>query len=276
MNSLEFKAIKICNELNLNEISEYFGINKKFKWEDILVLNSQHLKGIINQSEEKSVHLFSFGSIVSINMQIHEMNDVLEYIKKISSDISISFSYIEEYRLEVNPDIDVEFDNDKMTVQKYKHQYCEITSTVLAKSVALTSMEKEMDGVFDKVENVINFLNKGKFNMKDKELAKISSTILGFKYNSLSYLMLLDKPQIAWDDAEAGEIFQGLTKVFEMSERYERIKHKTETLMDVTEVFATISHANRGSRLEWIVIILFIIDIIVIVLFDILRIPIIN
>jgi len=42
----------------------------------------------------------------------------------------------------------------------------------------------------------------------------------------------------------------------EADPRYQEIKHKSETLMDVTDVFSSLSHARRAARLEWIIIIL--------------------
>ena len=46
--------------------------------------------------------------------------------------------------------------------------------------------------------------------------------------------------------------------MFELSQRYNEIKYKSETLMDITEVFSNLSHARRSSRLEWIIILIII------------------
>jgi uncharacterized Rmd1/YagE family protein len=50
--------------------------------------------------------------------------------------------------------------------------------------------------------------------------------------------------------------------LFELRERYDKIRHKTEVLLDITEVFSSLSHAKRGTRLEWAVIILILIELI--------------
>lgn len=46
-----------------------------------------------------------------------------------------------------------------------------------------------------------------------------------------------------------------------LQQRYQEIKHKSETLLDVTDVFSSLSHARRAARLEWIIIILIAIEI---------------
>lgn len=74
--------------------------------------------------------------------------------------------------------------------------------------------------------------------------------------------MLLDKPDLTWVNEEAGTLFDELSHIFELNDRYENIKHKTEILMDITTVFAGLAHAKRGTRLEWAIIILIGIEIV--------------
>ncbi len=54
--------------------------------------------------------------------------------------------------------------------------------------------------------------------------------------------------------------------LFELNERYHEIKHKSETLLDMTGVFTGLSHARRSARLEWIIIILIAIEIVLFLL----------
>jgi required for meiotic nuclear division protein 1 len=49
--------------------------------------------------------------------------------------------------------------------------------------------------------------------------------------------------------------------LFELVDRYEKIRHKSDTLMDITAVFSGLAHAQRGNRLEWAIIILIVIEI---------------
>ena len=53
-----------------------------------------------------------------------------------------------------------------------------------------------------------------------------------------------------------------LAALFELNDRYQSMRHKTETLMDITTVFAGLAHAKRGAWLEWAVIVLIAIEIV--------------
>jgi hypothetical protein len=62
MNVYEFKSTVVCSEIDLNEMATHFGINKKFKWVEPLVLTEENLKGIIPQPQDKIIYIYHFGS----------------------------------------------------------------------------------------------------------------------------------------------------------------------------------------------------------------------
>ena len=137
---------------------------------------------------------------------------------------------------------------------------------VLAKSVALERIEEQLDLVLDEVEGLIAQLDQGKLTLSDKRLAKLASSILNFKYRSIAHIMVLDKPDITWESAEVDRFYLTMATLFELNQRYGAIKHKTETLLNITEVFSSLSHARRATRLEWIIIVLIAIEIVIYVL----------
>ena len=270
MKSAELKAIMVANEINLNAIATHFGIQKKFRWEDTLYLDSNQLTGILKEVENKKVYIFYFGSIVFINMAFHEIKDVLNYLKALDKSITLSskLDVVEEYRLEVSEKKEYNVGNTVLIIPDDKNFYYELASTVLAKSVALEIIEIDIDAMFDMVEEVIEKLNTGKLDVSDRQLASLSAKILKFKYNTISYLMLLDKPDIVWENEMAAKAFDDLSELFETTERYETVRVKTETLMDITEMFSGLVHAKRGTRLEVIIIILFVVEILMSLFFE--------
>jgi uncharacterized Rmd1/YagE family protein len=74
--------------------------------------------------------------------------------------------------------------------------------------------------------------------------------------------MVLDKPDITWDNADLDRLYSRMANLFELSQRYHEIRTKSETLMDITDVFTGLSHARRSARLEWIIIILIAVEIV--------------
>ena len=260
----EFKAIVLSNEINLNKIAQHFGINRKFKWEDCLLLNDNELKEILGQTNNKMVYVFHFGSLVFLNLQHHEIMDIINYMRKIEVGIINSdlFRYVDEYKIESNPDGIFAINNEYMVTEQQVKYQLDIVATILAKSVALDKIEMDISYLLDEIEEVVNNLQQGRLSVSDEKLAKMSASILGFKLSTISYIMLLDKPAITWNNENASELFDKLTTLFELNDRYSKNRHKIDTLMDITEVFSGLAHAKRGTRLEWAVIILIAIEIV--------------
>lgn len=264
MYSLDFKSLFLCNEINLNKIAAHFGITSKFKWEDPLVLHDSGLKGIVNGIENKWVYIYHFGSLVFINMEHHEIRDVVNYLKNIDFTLKNSFpdEFMDAYRLEISPEYEFMLYNDLMTANELLPYYQDLLSLVLAKSTALRKIESDTDKLLDSIEDVINYLDTGKFNMSDEQIAKTSAKVLRFKYHTISNLMLLDKPRSAWDNEDIENFFIQTTRLFDFTDRYQKITRKTEILQDVTDVFAGLAHEKRGTKLEIMVIILILFELI--------------
>lgn len=265
MQSWDFKSLVLCNEISLSKIAAHFGINKKFKWEDPLVLHDNGLKGIVKGTENKWVYIYAFGSIVFINMEFHEIQDTIKYLKDVDPNLKNSFAnnYQDEYRLEIDPTYDFALYNDLMTSNEFMPYHLDIISMILAKSTAFDKIEADTDKLLDSIEDVINFLEKGKFNMSDAQIAKTSAKVLRFKYNTISNLMLLDKPSSAWDNEDIENFFMLMSGLFDLKDRFQKISHKTQILQDSTDVFASLTHERRGTKLEIMVIILILFELII-------------
>lgn len=256
METKSIKAFSLCNEISLDKISSHFGINKKYKWEDSLTLREEHLKGILPVPEGKSAVIFPFGSVVFVNMEHHEIVDVINYLKKMEPNLkNADYKYVESYMLKIGAE-EPSIDFNSMSVREFKSHHSEILATILAKSVALDKVETDLNNLLDEVEAIVDMLERGILNISDEKNAKMSAKILGFKFDTISYIMLLDKPDITWENQEAESLYMQLSQFYELSERYEKIQAKTETLMDITQVFGSLAHQKRGNKLEWMVIIL--------------------
>ncbi|WP_422443635.1 RMD1 family protein [Thermoanaerobacterium sp. DL9XJH110] len=257
LNSIKFKSVSLCNEINLNHVARHFGFEKKFQWDEPLILSPQQLSGIIKIPEGKYAYIFSFGTIVFLNFEHHEMADLVDYLKKNEKElVNATFDFFDDYSLEIRPQEEFSVNYNSMVAPELKEFYVEIISVILAKSAALDRIEFGINELLDEIEDIIYFLQKGHLNISDEKLAKVSGKILGFKYNTISYVMLLDRPNITWISEENQNLYTELEDLFELEDRYEKIRHKTETLLDITEVFTGLAHAKRGTRLEWMVIIL--------------------
>jgi required for meiotic nuclear division protein 1 len=267
MRDLTFKAFAITNEIDLNKIAVHCGIPKKFTWEEPLILRGEILKSILYKDVDESqmVLVFSFGSIVFINHTTpNEITALLNYLHSFEPDIEVKNAdrYSDDYSLHIKETESIELTDEYVVVPEYEDYYPELISTVLAKSVALEKTEEQLGQINDKLETMIDRLEKGKLRIGNKELARTTAKIIRHEYNTLAYIMILDKPDITWTSSSAGEFYDRMLEFFELNDRYKILKSKTEILYNIMDGFSTISHSIRGLFVEWIIVILILFEIV--------------
>lgn len=267
MRDLTFKAFAITHEIDLNKIAVHCGIPKKFTWEEPLILKGEILKSILlrNVDETQMVLVFSFGSIVFINHSTpDEITALLRYLYTFEPDIDVKNAsrYSDDYSLHLKGTETIELTDEYVVVPEYESYYPELISTVLAKSVALEKTEEQLGQINDKLETMIDRLEKGKLRIGNKELARTTAKIIRHEYNTLAYIMILDKPDITWTSSTAGEFYDRMLEFFELNDRYKILKSKTEILYNIMDGFSTISHSIRGLFVEWIIVILILFEIV--------------
>ena len=271
MATYSFNAFAFGGELDLNRLAGVLGIARKYRWEEPMKLNPVTFAPAIDGDAER-VYLFYFGCAVFLNCSGDIVARFLDGIKQHVDVVKIppQLPYREQYQLEIDADREAAITNDYAVMQSYNQAFTDIICFVIAKSVALERIEERVDAVFDEVEVLIANLGKGTMEVPDRVMAKLAASILGFKFTSIAHIMVLDKPDITWEDPEADRLYLTMAHLFELDPRYQEIKHKSETLLDMTDVFSSLSHARRSARLEWIIIILIAIEI-VLYLLEMLR-----
>jgi uncharacterized Rmd1/YagE family protein len=271
----DFTAYALPGELDLNRLADGLRIPRKYRWEEPMMLCPEKLQPLSAvRSESKQAYLFYFGGMVFVNCSDKDIRNFLSAMEKISDEFRNHRNLVlrENYSLEINTEAKPAITNDYAVMPSYDPAFIDIICFVIAKSVALERIEEKVDTVLDEMEGVIGLLNRGKLGIPDKRLARLASTILDFKYRSLAHIMVLDKPDVTWDNQEADRLYLTMANLFELNQRYSEIRHKSETLMDITGVFSSLSHARRAARLEWAIIILIAIEIFIYI-FEILWKP---
>ena len=269
---LSMVAEVYADEININKIAESYGFRKKFTWEEPLLLQKDQLvESCPGIDADALLYIFSFGVIVFINM-----GDAFR--EKFAASVRDAFvleknaqsrRFSDEYEVVISHDAqDVVLANHIAVIptSKEAQYFVELAATVIAKSVALDKIESLMAGIEDKIEDMLDRLSQGNVRIQDQTLAGTTAEILRFEFTTISYIMILDRPDVTWEDSAASDFYDGMSELFELNDRYNIIKNKTEILNNIKDGFSSISFSNRGMKLEWAVIILIVIEVIIMLL----------
>jgi len=266
MLTFQFKAFSATSEIDLNKIAMRCGISKKYTWEEPLVLQDAVLGSILGgpvQSGQKAM-LFSFGSVVFINLPFERYPAFFRYLAEFEP-VSDWNRYQDDYALHVSGEPPALTD-EYAIINEFAPFYPELIAIVLAKSVALERVEEQLGKIFDSLESLIERLEQGNFQIGDKKLAKVTAKVARHEFDSISYIMILDKPDIAWANSPADEFYNEMSEFFELSDRYEIIKNKTAVSNNIISGFTSVSHALRGLRVELIIVLLIVVEVVLMIL----------
>lgn len=274
MINLQFKAYSIVNEIDLNKIAVKCGIPKKYTWEEPLVLQGDLLPLIFGRefTDDQKIMVFSFGSIVLVNVPGTDMTTLLEYIREFEKDIEAKDwkSYTDDYEIRVGEVDEPEINDAFAVVPQYEIFYAELVAIVIAKSVAMEKSEFQLGKILDKLEEIIDRLEHGKLRVGDRELARTTARVARHQYNTINYIMILDKPDITWSNSDASLFYEKMSDFFELNDRYIVLTKKTDVLNNIISGFSSISHSIRGMFVEWVIVLLIIVEVILMVV-DLLR-----
>lgn len=273
MERILFQAYVLANEIDLNKIATACGIPRKYTWEEPLILRGHLLEPILGPGRplDTAVYLFSFGSVVFVNAPPDDERKVFTYLRQWLErlDQAESRRYQDDYELRIDQQQAqevTELTDKYVLVDEAKRYQQDLIAMVVAKSVALEKIEQRLSEIMDSIEPLIIRLEKGQLRVSDRQLAQVSSRIARYEYNTLAYIMILDKPDITWTSSEALAFYDQLSDFFELTDRYEVLKQKTTLLNSVVDGIATISHTLKNVLIEVAILILILIEVVIMVI----------
>jgi len=271
---ISYKCFAVTSELDLNKIAILCGIPKKYTWEEPLILKSDILSGILGSKVETNqmVHVFSFGSIVFINLAQEDYKNFMGYLKSFKPEIDIkNFDvFNDDFQLQIGKVDSLELTDSFACIPEYEPFYSELAAMVIAKSVALERIEFSLEPILDKLDSIIVRLEKGKLRIGEKELARATAKAARHEYSTINSVMILDKPDITWTNSSAEDFYNKMSEFFELNDRFLILKSKTDIINSIIGAFTSISHSMRGLFVEWIIIVLIIAEVILMIL-DLLK-----
>ena len=261
-----FLAFALSGELDLNRLALAMELGRRYRWEEPMLLNPLDCTILTERrSGSSQCQLYYFGALVFINCSDDIIRSFCDRMARYSELFRFgpTSKFHDTYSLKIEAGATLEITNDNAVMPRYFPACVNLIGFVIAKSVALERIEEQVDLVLDEMEDIIQLLERGNPALPDHKLARLASSILNFKYKSIAHIMVLDKPDITWDNEDLDRLYSRMANLFELNQRYHEIKAKSETLMDITDVFTGLSHARRANRLEWIIIILIALEIVI-------------
>jgi len=163
----------------------------------------------------------------------------------------------QDYPIHIDPQLNEPFNvtNEAITLREGSVLNLNVISLAISQSVGLERYEKRLDTLFSQSRRIVESIHTFSI-MRRGHLMQFAKRLALTRHDMVSNLLLLDKPNILWDNEEAEILYNRLAFILELYDRHEIALSKLSQIKeDVMLVMDLINH-KKSEFLEWIIIIL--------------------
>ncbi|WP_438425770.1 RMD1 family protein [Aquimarina macrocephali] len=207
------------------------------------------------------IYVFKYGVVSFYNISKENAekicNEILMYGK----------SFIRE---EVSENIDIVIGGEsnaisfgKATLKEFNVESIRLILLNVSQSVALDNYANISEQILEDTKIHTTYLEeKGRLDISGKNLKKYIGRVLNIKNKISENLYIFDSHDVTWDDETLNKLDQNLKRVFDLKDRYRSIQDQIEIIKENLELFKDIMFHKESSKLEWIIIILILVEVI--------------
>ena len=195
----------------------------------------------------------------------NEKETILQALTKLGLALSSEEdTYIyQDYPIEINPNQTDPFvvTNEAIFLKNPTTLNLKIISLAISQSVGLERYEKQLNSLFAQNRKVVESIHTFSIARRPS-LMKFIKRLALMRHDMVGNLLLLDKPNILWDNAEAEALYNRMALILELYNRHEIALSKLSQIKeDVMLVMDLLNH-KQSEFLEWIIIVLIAVEIV--------------
>ena len=222
--------------------------------------------------KDKYLYAFKYGIICIFNFTPTEISVLKKKINStLKGDVFIN-SVISETLGIVTGGEYFSSDFDNITLPESDAEKLRLVMLNLSHSVALDYYASISEQLLEDTRRHTSFLEyHGRLNIGGKKLKRYIGKVLNVKNKISENLYIFDSHDAAWDDKNLNKLNSELKKKFDLKDRYQIINQQVNIVKENLDLFKDIMFHKESSKLEWIIIVLIVIEVIDLVILKIIK-----
>lgn len=225
---------------------------------DYQIVKREHSFLLYQVGDSSYLYVKDYGSLVFINCEdslIEKVVAIVDATKKVEELPS------EKYTIYTGKPVEVDF--EMIAIPELNLDIAHIIMLNLAQSVALMNYVTKTSRLHDNTLVYSKQLEQtGKVKLKEKQMRKFIGRTMNLKNNIAENLFVFDTPELAWISKDLSTLDYKLKDELDVVNRYHGIKNSLDTIKENLDLFNDLLQHRYSSMLEWIIIILILIEII--------------
>jgi required for meiotic nuclear division protein 1 len=251
------------------QVAESFNIKKfraEFRAEEYSGTNTEVFYQLTDTN--RYLYIFDYGVVVFANYDELGKSELLRFVKNYHTS-PVEINLAEEYRIELDDNLSKSVvKSDVVIVPKIDPSVLRIIMLNTGQSVALDYYEKLTDELINSSKKyIIELEQKGKLSISKTNLLKYIGRVLNVKNSIVDNLYILDDPNLVWDDDALDLLNRNLKTNFDINTRFKDLDYRLQIVEDNLKLFTDVLNFRESSRLEWVIIILIVIEILIALFF---------
>ena len=209
------------------------------------------------------LYVFRYGVVSFFGYSEGEISQLLMEIKPFCEEWRQS-DITETMELELVSDREkAKLDNDKVILPQSNIEGIRLALLHLSQSVALDHYAGLSEQAMKETRQHTTYLEQnGKLDIGGKKLKRHIAKVLNINNQISENLYIFDSHEVVWEDQELDRLDKGLKQIFDLKERYRNIKEQGVVIKENLSLFMNIMDHRESSRLEWIIIILILVEVV--------------
>lgn len=250
--TIKLSAFLIANQLDIKGVKNFLEIKPHADTSSELFYSF---------GQDKYQCFFNYGVLVFAGYSDDEMKWAIKAIHPFMKNASAQWIR-DEYLIRVEEGSETIFDFDELLLSRLDARAMRIAMFNLAQSVALDYYHGVGENLLTEVKSFTTSLQlRGRLKISRRNMLKFIGRALNTQNEIAENIYIFDAPDLVWDDEYLDKLHQGLMKHFDLRVRFNEIEYTLRIIEDNLTVFREIIHQRESSLLEWIIIILILVEV---------------
>ncbi len=246
------QSFQIAQSINMKMVRANLDFQLNYSETDILFYK---MKG------ERYFSIFQFGIISFFNVSEAEISLIKSKIKPFGRG-DVKESLTEEIEVNVfTKTSNVSFNS--VTIPELNEEMIRLIMLHTSQSVALDRYSEITAQLLEEAHVHSKALEEtGRLKISSKNLKKFIGKTLNLKNRISENLYIFDSPDATWEDEQLNRLDSQLKLTFDLKNRYKSIQYEITIVKENLELFKGIWDHRESSTLEWVIIILIVIEVV--------------
>jgi uncharacterized Rmd1/YagE family protein len=209
------------------------------------------------------IFIANYGSVVFVDVEQDKQTLILRSIHNLLEIKSTSDFQSEKYTIEIDSKKQRRVLFNKIILTSYEVDKIYTIMFSIAQSIALGYYSSQSEHLLEETRVYTTQLEtKGKVDLKGRQLIQYIGKALNLKNQIARNLYIFDTPQLMWEEQSLDQLHTALTRELDITLRYRYIQENLGIVQENLELFKDLSQHSHSAQLEWIIIILILIEVV--------------